>query len=51
MERCHALIAALSGAQIWKDVLLTWDPSNFGGVNNVRVPASSIWTPDIVLYN
>jgi len=49
--RSQALIWTLSVAQIWKDILLTWDPENFGGVNNVRVPASSIWTPDIVLYN
>jgi len=38
-------------AQIWKDILLMWDPDKFGGVNNIRVPAASIWTPDIVLYN
>jgi len=37
--------------QRWKDMLMTWDPENFGGVDNVRVPARRIWTPDIVLYN
>lgn len=37
--------------QGWKDVLLAWNPEQFGGVDEVRVPASKIWTPDIVLYN
>jgi len=32
-------------------MLLTWDPNEFGGIDKIRVPASSIWTPDIVLYN
>jgi len=37
--------------QTWTDVLMTWDPDNFGGVDKVRVPRDRIWTPDIVLYN
>jgi hypothetical protein len=37
--------------QIWKDILMKWDPEDFGGVKEVRVPADKIWTPDIVLYN
>jgi len=36
---------------MWKDMLMVWDPENFGGVDKVRVPARRIWTPDIVLYN
>jgi len=51
MERSHALIRTLSDAQSWKDVMLTWDKDDFGGVDKVRVPAHRIWTPDIVLYN
>jgi len=51
MDRCHELIRPLCNVQIWKDALLNWNPEDFGGVNKVRVPASSIWTPDIVLYN
>jgi len=41
----------LSDAQVWTDIQLAWEPGEFGGVNNIRVPTSSIWTPDIVLYN
>lgn len=37
--------------QIWEDILLRWDPDEYGGVQHVRVPTSLIWTPDIVLYN
>jgi len=37
--------------QQWKDILLAWEPNDYGGVNTVRVPPSKIWTPDIVLYN
>ena len=37
--------------QIWTDVLLQWNPDDFGGVDHVRVPTGQVWTPDIVLYN
>ena len=37
--------------QWWRDILLQWNPEDFGGVDHVRVPATHIWTPDIVLYN
>ncbi|KAK2169882.1 hypothetical protein LSH36_6g07048 [Paralvinella palmiformis] len=36
---------------VWKDILLRWDPEDFGQVDHVRVPTDKIWTPDIVLYN
>ncbi len=37
--------------QEWHDELLTWDPSEFGGITRVRIPCDKIWLPDIVLYN
>jgi len=37
--------------QRWKDYQLTWNESDYGGVSSIVVPASSIWTPDILLYN
>jgi len=37
--------------QSWKDYQLTWNESDYGGVSSIVVPASSIWTPDILLYN
>ncbi|XP_010877120.1 neuronal acetylcholine receptor subunit alpha-3 [Esox lucius] len=36
---------------IWNDYKLRWDPKKYGGVEFIRVPSSSIWKPDIVLYN
>ncbi|XP_043217875.1 neuronal acetylcholine receptor subunit alpha-10-like [Amphibalanus amphitrite] len=37
--------------QEWTDELLTWDPSQFGNMKELRVPCEKIWLPDIVLYN
>jgi len=35
----------------WYDVLLQWDPENWGGITEIRLPADAIWHPDITLYN
>lgn len=37
--------------QEWRDYKLTWNASEYGGVSSVSIPASQIWTPDVVLYN
>uniref|UniRef100_A0A8C5LKQ3 Cholinergic receptor, nicotinic, alpha polypeptide 3 n=2 Tax=Jaculus jaculus TaxID=51337 RepID=A0A8C5LKQ3_JACJA len=37
--------------QIWNDYKLKWTPSDYEGVEFMRVPAEKIWKPDIVLYN
>ncbi|XP_059122901.1 neuronal acetylcholine receptor subunit alpha-3 [Peromyscus eremicus] len=37
--------------QIWNDYKLKWKPSDYQGVEFMRVPAEKIWKPDIVLYN
>ncbi|XP_004387568.2 neuronal acetylcholine receptor subunit alpha-3 [Trichechus manatus latirostris] len=37
--------------QIWNDYKLKWNPSDYNGVEFMRVPAQKIWKPDIVLYN
>ncbi|NXD11656.1 ACHA6 protein, partial [Nothocercus nigrocapillus] len=36
---------------IWNDYKLRWDPTEYDGIEFVRVPADKIWKPDIVLYN
>ncbi|CAF4220799.1 unnamed protein product [Rotaria socialis] len=36
---------------IWQDMNLAWNISDYGGLQTVCLPADSIWTPDIVLYN
>ena len=35
----------------WTDYRLTWDPEQYRGVNQIRVPASMVWRPDIIIYN
>lgn len=30
----------------WMDHRLSWDPEMYGGLQQIRVPASKIWTPD-----
>ena len=37
--------------QMWKDHKFVWDPTEYGGVEQLYVPAEHIWLPDIVLYN
>ncbi|XP_037079304.1 acetylcholine receptor subunit alpha-like 1 [Pollicipes pollicipes] len=37
--------------QEWTDYKLSWNPSDYGEVRTLRVPAEQIWLPDIVLYN
>lgn len=34
----------------WKDSRLKWIPSEYGGIDSIRLPSSSAWTPDIALY-
>jgi len=47
--RLNDLLA--NDVQEWRDYKLTWNTSEYGGVSSVSVPASRIWTPDVVLYN
>eukprot|EP00058_Branchiostoma_floridae_P021007 XP_002606497.1 hypothetical protein BRAFLDRAFT_91920 [Branchiostoma floridae] len=35
----------------WTDPFLTWDPSEYNGLDLLRIQGSKIWSPDILLYN
>ncbi|KIH57162.1 Neurotransmitter-gated ion-channel ligand binding domain protein [Ancylostoma duodenale] len=37
----------------WTDYKLKWQPSEYGGIKDIRVPgnANAIWKPDVLLYN
>lgn len=37
--------------QRWKDEYLTWDERDYGKIATIDESASSIWTPQISLYN
>ena len=37
--------------QEWMDVNLAWNESEYGNVQDVRIPPSSLWKPDILMYN
>jgi nicotinic acetylcholine receptor len=31
--------------------LCSWDPTEYGGLRDMRVPQERVWVPDIVLFN
>uniref|UniRef100_A0A914X9A5 Uncharacterized protein n=1 Tax=Plectus sambesii TaxID=2011161 RepID=A0A914X9A5_9BILA len=35
----------------WKDEFLHWNSSEFGGMEELLVPSSDIWYPDVIVYN
>ena len=35
----------------WNDDGLVWNSTEYGGVNDIRVPPIKMWKPDILLYN
>ncbi|KAH7696911.1 Protein ACR-19 a, partial [Aphelenchoides avenae] len=50
-EKAQVLTANIWIRMSWSDVYLTWDPSEYGGIKEVRLPINSIWKPDVLLYN
>lgn len=37
--------------QEWNDPNFFWKPLDYEGVKQLELPSSSVWTPDLVLYN
>jgi len=37
--------------QRWLDEYLSWDKEIYGNVETIRIPANTIWTPDLVISN
>ncbi|XP_072006183.1 acetylcholine receptor subunit beta [Engystomops pustulosus] len=35
----------------WNDNRLTWDPTQYHGIETLRIPSDQVWKPDIVLMN
>jgi len=36
---------------MWMDEMLVWDPSDYGGIEVLRIPNADVWNPDVVLLN
>lgn len=36
---------------VWHDHQLTWEPSDYDGVADIRFPSDHVWHPDVLLYN
>ncbi|KAG1684943.1 Acetylcholine receptor subunit beta-like 2 [Nymphon striatum] len=37
--------------QSWDDYTLRWDPSEYGGLQQIYIPSEQLWLPDLVIYN
>lgn len=35
----------------WYDERLSWDPVDFEGITQMRVPSELVWKPDLALSN
>ena len=45
------LITALWITMEWYDTHFKWNPEEWGGVTDIRLPIKKLWRPDILLYN
>ena len=37
--------------QVWTDEYMTWNTADYGGLDEVVLPARKVWTPDVALEN
>lgn len=35
----------------WNDDYLYWDPQEYSGITEIRLPTDVVWRPDTYLYN
>ena len=47
----HGVLCFVYLVQEWKDYKLSWNTTEYGGVQSIRLPSKMIWTPDILMYN
>ncbi|CAD5116830.1 DgyrCDS5676 [Dimorphilus gyrociliatus] len=50
-ETKQLLITSVWKSYQWIDENLSWNPADYDGLEDIRLPPSITWTPDIVLYN
>ena len=51
LVRKVVIVKIPSPFQEWMDVNLAWNETEYGNVQDVRIPPSSLWKPDILMYN
>merc|ERR1711892_195109 len=47
----EVLMANVWHRTTWTDNRLKWDPVHYEGLQNIKIPASRIWKPDLSVYN
>ncbi|CAG5118808.1 unnamed protein product, partial [Candidula unifasciata] len=50
-EATDTFTSTLFIVQMWNDPRLKWNVSDYDGLQTVRLPASRLWIPDLVLFN
>ncbi|XP_064607615.1 neuronal acetylcholine receptor subunit alpha-2-like isoform X2 [Liolophura sinensis] len=50
-EHLQELVLDVMLRKTWADPRLAWEPDDFDGIEQMRVPVQKLWKPDIVLYN
>ena len=51
LETCFVLCFIFLVFQEWNDVNLKWNKSDFGNIQDIRIPPKHIWKPDLLMYN
>ena len=47
----YIIVYCVSVFQEWNDVNLKWNKSDFGNIQDIRIPPKHIWKPDLLMYN
>jgi len=50
-EKTHILTSRVWEFLRWNDERLAWDPKDYAGISELRLPGYYLWHPDIKLYN
>ena len=37
--------------QEWTDINMKWNKSEYGNVEDIRIPPHKLWKPDVLMYN
>ncbi|KAL7668338.1 hypothetical protein ACOME3_009041 [Neoechinorhynchus agilis] len=50
-EKNQVLVTNVWQVYEWEDDQLVWEPDQFNGIKDIRLPVKEIWIPDVGLYN